>query len=348
MQFDVYGPDQSGWKTAIDAIGLTNSDVYFLPEYYNTWEDYEQSEAKCIVASADEYIFAYPFFLNPIEGFDSSKQYYDIQSAYGYGGVVTNRQNIPQQIVDEFNAKVTDWLKQNNVIAEFIREHPLLNHIRRDAEFILVRKNIYIEADQEYRIPDLKTRQKISKIVRNNELSIIDDKNLEHLDTFIELYKQSAERIGMSKYYLFPDSYFEAVKKQLKKHSRLMHATLDGKIINSLLYFQYSNKGVFHLTGSDNEHYALRGNDFMYYSAVRLMASQGIELVNFGGGTTPNDDDNLFRYKKKFSKNIKDVYIGKKIIDEKGYASIVDQWEKKYPQLRDKYNNFFLKYRQSE
>ena len=348
MQFDVYDPLHPGWKSAIDAIGLDNSDVYFLPEYYLSWEQYEQSEAKCIVASQDGYIFAYPFLLNPIKGYNTPVQYYDIQSAYGYGGVITSHKDIPQNIVDTFNSKITEWLVQNKVIAEFIREHPLLNHIRRDAEYILVRKNIYIEADAEFRIPDLKTRQKISKIVRNNELLSIDDKNLDHLDAFIDLYYQNAERIGMSKYYSFPESYFEGVKKHLKNYSRLMHITLDGKIINSLLYFHYGNKGAFHLTGSDSEHYALRGNDYMYYSAIRLLAPMGVELVNFGGGTTANDDDNLFRYKKKFSNNIKDVYIGKKIIDTKAYDSIVEQWENKYPQLKEKYKNFFLKYRQTE
>jgi lipid II:glycine glycyltransferase (peptidoglycan interpeptide bridge formation enzyme) len=86
----------------------------------------------------------------------------------------------------------------------------------------------------------------------------------------------------------------------------------------------------------------------MYYSAVRLSAELGATLANFGGGTTADDDDKLFRYKKKFSSNIKEVYIGKKIIDPSAYASIIRQWEGRYPHLKEKYSNFFLKYRQTE
>ena len=152
----------------------------------------------------------------------------------------------------------------------------------------------------------------------------------------------------MSKYYLFPESYFKEVKNQLKEYTHLMHATLDGEIINSLLYFRFGNKAAFHLTGSESKHYSFRGNDFMYYTTIRLMAAMGVELINFGGGTTPYDDDNLFRYKKKFSTNIKEVYIGKKIINAEAYKSIVEQWQNRFPELKDKYKNFFLKYRQAE
>lgn len=348
MLFDVYSPLHPGWKSAIDAIGLKNGDVYFLPEWYLTWENYEQSEARCIVASEDGYLFAYPFLLKPIAGFDSPKQYYDIQSAYGYGGVITNHQNIPRNIVNKFNAKVTEWLVENNVIAEFIREHPLLNHCRRDADYFPVRTNIFVETAKDYKILDSKTRQKISKIRRNNELSIVIDEQLDSMDVFEDLYNQNAARIGMSGYYFFPDEYYKLIQDHLKDYGQIINIVYKGIVINSLLYFYYGNKATLHLAGANYNYHNLFGSDYIYYSCIMHAADNGIELINLGGGMSLNEDDSLFRFKKKFSNNFKDVYIGKKIIDVKAYTSIVEQWEKSYPQLKEKYKNFFLKYRHTE
>lgn len=348
MQFDVYGPLHPGWKSAINAIGHPNSDVYFLPEWYLTWEKYEQSEARCIVVSEGGHLFAYPFLLKPIQGYDSPKQYYDIQSAYGYGGVITNHQNIPRSIIERFNAKVTDWLMANNVIAEFIRVHPLVDYCRRDAVYFPVRTNVFVEPTKDYKILERKTRHKISGAKRNNELSVVVDDQLNSMDGFIDLYNQNVTRIGMANYYRFPDEYFKLVKSNLKDSGHITNIFYNNIIINSLLYFYHDNKASFHLAGANSTYREFHGADYVYYASIKHAADNGIEIINIGGGMSTNEDDSLFRFKKKFSNNFKDVYAGKKIIDATAYESLIRQWENRYPQLKEKYKNFFLKYRKTE
>jgi lipid II:glycine glycyltransferase (peptidoglycan interpeptide bridge formation enzyme) len=92
----------------------------------------------------------------------------------------------------------------------------------------------------------------------------------------------------------------------------------------------------------------LKGSDYIYYASIIHAAANGIDIINLGGGTSTNKDDSLFRFKKKFSNNYKEVYAGKKTIDAKAYNSIIEQWENRYPHLKEKYKNFFLKYRQTE
>jgi hypothetical protein len=348
MNFDVYNPLQGGWKEAITRVGAVNADINFLPEWYLTWQDYEKSDSRCIVAEIEGITLIYPFLMRAIDGYDTPETWYDIQTAYGYGGVISDKQDVPSNILAKFNNAVTDWLYENRVVAEFIREHPQLDHNRRDGQYVMVRRNVYVEPSVDYRIPEAKTRQHISKILREKKIVIQIDKNLDGLSEFVRLYGLNAHRIGMNKYYFFPDSYFELVKNHLKDNTVLFHVLYENRVINSLMYFHFGNKATLHLAGADGEYNKLKGSDLIYYSTVIFSANLGLDSVNFGGGTSVHEDDSLFRYKKKFSNIYKDVFIGKKIIKQEAYNALVSQWEGKYPHLKDTYRNFFLKYRQEE
>lgn len=345
MKFNVFSANDQGWSEAINKIPKENSDINFLPEWYKTWEDYENATAKCIVAEIEDFTFVYPFLISPIEGFNTDKTYYDIQTAYGYGGVITGNKEVPPTVAGLFNKKVDEWLIENNVVAEFIREHPLLNHFRREADYVKVRQNVYVPLNQDYRIPDSKTRQKISKALRNHELKILYDNKLEFMNEFINLYNLNARRIGMRDYYFFPDDYFNKVKTLLANNSELIHVLYNGKIINSVLCFTCGNKGTLHLAGADHEYQALKANDFMYYSAIKHYADLGLEILAIGGGLSSREDDSLFHFKKKFSDLHMDVMVGKRIINPETYSELITQWQIKFPHLTDKYKNFFLKYR---
>ncbi|MBK6346045.1 MAG: peptidoglycan bridge formation glycyltransferase FemA/FemB family protein [Bacteroidales bacterium] len=347
MKFDVLDIGQKGWSEALNRISPGNSDINFLPDWYKTWQDFEQASPKCIVAEIEEFLFVYPFFIKPIEGYCLDKTYYDIQTAYGYGGVITNLTKLPDSVVQKFNRNVNNWLFENGVVAEFIREHPLLNHCRRDATYQKVRKNVYIETSRDYRIPDKKARQNVSKIRKNPDISVQIDTDMNQLDEFVRLYNLNTVRLNMGSYYHFPTDYFTKVRDLLGKNARLINILYQDKIINTNLFFFFGNKGTMHLAGSDHDYQALRGNDLMYFSAIELSKNMGLEILTIGGGITDNDDDSLFRFKSKFSDLHKDVMVGKKIINPAIYENLISQWTEKYPEITAKYQNFFLKYRQT-
>ena len=70
----------------------------------------------------------------------------------------------------------------------------------------------------------------------------------------------------------------------------------------------------------------------------------GVKNYLLGGGNNPGD--NLFKYKRSFSLNgVLDFYIGKKIHNKEVYGLVCKAWESKYPEKKEKYKNFLLKYR---
>jgi len=347
MLFNIYSADQPEWAEALKRIPSENSDINFLPKWYKSWQEYEQATPQCIVAEMDGIIFVYPFFIKPIQGYDLDKTFYDIQTAYGYGGVITNHTGIQDSVIDKFNREVNSWLIDNNVVAEFIREHPLLYQCRRDADYTRVRQNVYIEPSAEYIIPEKKARQNIHKTLNNKDISVFIDDELVYLDEFIRLYNLNTSRLNMNKYYYFTDEYFFKIRLLLRENTKLIHILYKNKIINSVIFLHHGNKGTLHLAGSDHEFQVLRTNDLMYYSAINLSYKMGLDILNIGGGTSTNEDDSLFNFKKKFSNVHRDVMVGKKIINQPVYKNLIEQWKSGYPELEDKYKNFFLKYRQT-
>lgn len=343
MNFTVFDSFNEDWVLALENFPLENRDINYLPNWYRTWIDHEKAEAKCIYAIVDGYHLLYPFFLKRINNYELDREYFDIQSAYGYGGVIASSLDIPDSTAKKFNKLVDEWLTENNVIAEFIRVHPLLNHFKRDADYCLVRRNVYVETNDLYRIPDKQARQNIAKSKLLNVTAVY-DKDMEHMDEFMRLYSTTAERLNMHHYYRFGPEYFESVKNELREYASLIHVVWNDVIIASGLYFNYNGRANLHLAGSLYEYQHLRPNDMLYDATINYSIKTGATILNLGGGTTSSPDDSLFRFKSKYSNQHKDVLIGKKIINQNVYSKIIGTWEQKHPQLQERYNNYFLKY----
>ena len=86
------GKDVQEWNGFLSQLPKERRDVYFTPEYYSLYEAYGDGEAQCFVFEKDGELALYPFLKNPITtlGYDLDKEYYDIQGAYGYNGVIAS------------------------------------------------------------------------------------------------------------------------------------------------------------------------------------------------------------------------------------------------------------------
>lgn len=87
--------DSCDWKEALAAFPSNKRDVYFTPEFYSLYQNYGDGEARCFVFEQDGEGVLYPFLINPITtlGYKLDKEYYDIQGAYGYNGIITSSED---------------------------------------------------------------------------------------------------------------------------------------------------------------------------------------------------------------------------------------------------------------
>ena len=97
---------------------VASADIYFSPDYYASWQGTTPGTATCLHARIGDIEVLYPFFKSEIPGTDG---YFDIASAYGYGGAITSGpfDETTQQV---FDTLVSEWCEQERVVAEFVGE----------------------------------------------------------------------------------------------------------------------------------------------------------------------------------------------------------------------------------
>lgn len=109
----------------------------------------------------------------------------------------------------------------------------------------------------------------------------------------------------------------------------------------------YSEKyGHYHLEGSNHGYSSLGANNLLLWKTACEMRKMGVELFHLGGGYDSEPDNSLFKFKKAFSNNTQDFYIGKDIINRAAYQEICASWENRSSDSKiEKYKKFLLKYR---
>ncbi|RDV28842.1 GNAT family N-acetyltransferase [Lysinibacillus capsici] len=346
--FDLSREDE--WKKQLDLIPDQFKDIYYSPAYYKTWKEHEQAEPLCVYAEKEGVKLLYPFFKKEIQGYNLKEKYYDIQSAYGYGGVISNTKEISQTLLVDFNKKFDGWCKDSNIVAEFIRENPFLNNKEqyiRDVSYILVRKNVYADLTNkvDFDFINKNAYRNIKKALKYGLIVEIDS-NCDNIEDFQRLYTKTFQRLNMSNFYNFQENYFQKLKPLLGNKVKLLNIRYEEGIIASIVLLEDSNKATYHLGASDFNYAKYFPNDLLFHTMIEYSIANNINYLSFGGGTTNDEQDSLLRFKRKYSNLEKDVYIGKKVHHTEIYQELCRLWEQQTSSKNNnKYKNFFLKYR---
>lgn len=353
--FDVFSfRDSKKWNELLSKLPPDQQDIYFTPEYYHLYEKLGDGTAKCFAYSKDNDIALYPFLLNSINalGFSLEGEYYDIQGAYGYNGIISSNYKLDFRI--SFFKAFNNYCHDNNIMAEFTRFHPILKNVEFSNNFMNIykdRNTVFVDLAKTYdsiwkNDYSPKNRNKIRK-AQKKQFTIEFQKNpsLENIKTFIDIYQNTMKAINASKYYLFNEEYFNDIFKFLEQHALLL------KVINNenelecaAIVFVYGVFAHYHLSGrkrqSDNS-----VNNFILDEALKYAQTNGIKKIHLGGGNTSDPHDPLLQFKLNFSKNEGIFFIGKKIHHENSYAEVTKQWEAKYPEKVSSHKKIILKYR---
>lgn len=342
------------WKDNINKLPLDQQDIYYTPEYYELYENYNDGKAKCFAFEKNDKIALYPFLINAINnlGYKLDDNYFDIQGAYGYNGVLTN--SMDPDFIDEFYKSFNEYCTQNNIIAEFTRFHPLLGNqefSKDHLQIIFDRKTVALALTTDYESIWLneyssKNRNMIRKARKNGYVSeIIEIPTLSQTNTFIDIYVYSMRMVEADEYYFFNKDFFHNTFSFLKKYALLFNVIDKNKnVVCSSIFFHYGDFFHYHLSGrtiqADNS-----VNNFLLDEAVKFAQKKGAKKFHFGGGRTSNPNDSLLSFKSSFSKTRVPFYIGKKIYNKPIYDEVVSQWENKNPEKKLKLKNHLLKYR---
>lgn len=347
--------DKEEWERTMRDLPEKYRDVFYLPEYYSLFET-ERSKAECFVYNENGVTVMYPYLKTGINGFincDLGQDYFDVEGAYGYNGIISNSDS--EESIINFSDHFSRYCLENNIIAEFTRFNPVIqNHIyAKNLDIRIENKNVIVDLEmpeetlwtQSY---EHSARKNINKAKRNG-LKVLffygSQMDRHWIDAFYSIYISTMQRNDADQTYYFPVSFFLTINESLNDNSLFVFTlTPDEKPISAEVILLSKDQAYSYLGGTLNEYYEFRPNNILKHEAILFLQKLGIRKFCLGGGISPLDG--IFKYKLTFAKKgVTDFYIGKKVHIPELYQKVCHEWEKAFPEKARNYPNYFLKYR---
>lgn len=324
------------WLHSLLSLQAGQQDVYFSPKYYALYEHNGDGKAYCFIYKEDDNVVLYPFLLNSINclGYGLDDEYYDIQGAYGYNGIVTSSKD--EGFIARFHDSFDQYCQDEHIVAEFSRFHPLLNNqVLASPKMQTFYSRKTVKLDLTMSLDDIWKTQFSSKnrnVIRKAEkdgVTIVESRDYEF---FRQMYDQTMRNVNAEGFYFFPAEYYEKFKESFGDDLILCFAMYDGKPISGSMFMFSKDYAHYHLSGRDKNYYKIAANNAVLWYGIQKAKERGCKWFHFGGGTTGEDDDMLLHFKQNFSKDNGEFWIGKRVHNQEVYDSIVDQWKERYPE----------------
>ena len=343
--------DRKKWQEALELVPKKLRDVYFHPDYV-TMNSLEEGDSPILFLYCDQgFAWLYPFILRRLERVGSehiSGIWFDIETAYGYGGPLANTDD--RKFLYDAHKAFSRWCNDTGVVAEFLRLHPLIHNERwlpAEVKCLAEREtfSISLEMLAEGCLPfNPKTRNKIRRALREGVATEIRSES-EEFEYFEELYITAMDRLGAAEDYYFSREYFRALFALTRAGGWLMTAEYSGEWL----------AGSVFLTGATGMHYHLSAtasgvripgttNLLLYQAGIRGL-DQGLQWLHLGGGISTDGSDPLAIFKRSMATHSHTFYIGKRLHDPHQYASVCAIWSGQFPELKTTYENHLLCYR---
>lgn len=337
----ILAKDANLWREALSLHSAV--DVCHTPEYHLAYEDRTKNGQALLLHIQDgAKFFSYPFILAPIKfsnfRTENNINYYDISSVYGFSGPLLNTENdnFKKQAWEE----VDRWARENNVVCEFVRFSVFLkNHlwahseckieINRPISYTLLKE----DSDEQFKSLPSKTQNMIRRAQREGFTSRI--LSLEDgLTDFIELYEKTMNRNGASNFFYYGQKYYDYFLKMPKEEVVLSAVFKDSQMVSAAIGLKNDDYVFYHLGASLKEASRLGAGNLVLFELSMYCLKKKLRFFNVGGGRTSSLDDPLFRFKKNNGTGVTDFYIGKRIIDNKIYENIKEQWMELNPNVK--------------
>lgn len=324
--------DEKKWDSIVK--NFDNYDVYYLPSYVKSFQLHGDGEPNLIYFENEDLKV-----INVVMKRDISKihkfgsliepnTYFDFSTPYGYGGFLlegdTSSKNI-QILKEEYEKYCLD----NNIISEFVRFHPLYNNEQKldeIYEIVPLGNTISIDLEQPDKIWENlvgKNRNVIRK-AKKNGVEIYWGRDHSLLEEFIPLYNQTMNSDDATEYYYFDNDFYDSVLHDLKYNMLFFYAVFEGKITSIAMILFGDDFMHYHLSASDREFQRLASNNLLLYEAAYWGSQNGYKKFHLGGGVG-SQEDSLYSFKKRFSKNEPCTYsVGKKIFNMEMYKKLVE------------------------
>lgn len=245
----------------------------------------------------------------------------DLQSAYGYGGPLSNSDEVP--FIERADRAFGAWARSRSALAEFLRLHPLVPHERWYRGNLSPNRDtvvIDLEGDFAARYEGRRRTDVRRFVAAGLQVVRVDAKAM--MAAFPPLYRVNMEQVGAAPEYYFPEQYFAGLLALGSTEGWLVYS--GERVVAGALVLVSANAGVaeYHLGAMAPDSGHLKPTVGLLHSAAEHYARTGLRRFYLGGGRGTAPDDRLLFFKRGFSPSRATYRIGHRIHDPERYAAL--------------------------
>lgn len=295
-----------------EALGRLRHDVYHLPEYVRL--DGERNHARpmaFLARSGDEELFI-PYLLRRCENLVpesmGGEPVFDVVSPYGYPGLLlSDAARRSARFARQAMQRLSEGLRDMGACSGFFRMHPLLGHGLSE----LFPDGFFTPAGETVAMDLAVDEAELWKGIREGHQGTINKcRKLgfvprmvplrDHVDPFLEIYRETMDRVQAKDSYYFGRDYFARLG-EMPGHVHCGVVESEGRATAACIFFECGGIVQAHLGGTKSEFLSKSPFHLLLYSAARWAKSRGNRYFHIGGGVG-GARDRLLQFKRGFSR----------------------------------------------
>jgi len=306
------------WRAALARAGV--NDVYYRTGYLRPLRDRGEGDPHLFVYDDGNTAAVHVTLLRPLSALPFAHPHgdrFDAISPYGYSGPLCSDPKHATKIWAAWN-KIA---REQNIVAEFVRFHPLLaNHAAWVDAFEVRRagRTVWMDLAGDVENNLGKSRRRDANYARRQGV-VIERVGVDYLPAFGAMYRATMAQREADDYYFFDDDYFATLSDGLSDDFWLMRAHVDDVDCSYALCLRGGDLLHYHLSCSAEAMAETRSVNLLLSETAQRGQQAGCKRFHLGGGY--RGEDSLFAFKARFSPHRADFHIGRAVHDE----AIVDE-----------------------
>lgn len=309
-------------------------DIYFDENYGKLYEKIEHGTAHIFKCENENGTIINQFIKREIPIKINNITYYDIVTPYGYGGPYIDKCINKEKLLYDYEKKFKKYCEENNIVAEFVRFHPLYKNYLDFKEIYNSSFNRYTLATnlKDYDDPftsefSKHCRKTVRQVLKEGiTFKMIENVTEADIEEFKRIYYLNMKRKEAEDYYFFDDEYFNKIMNYYHDKIVIAESIFEGKVVAAGLYFVTDNNIHAHLSGTDTNYLYLSPAYILKYGTLLWGKEKRYNYIHYGGGTSTSLEDPLYQFKCKFAQNTKlEFWIGKKIWNKDVYNKLCEK-----------------------
>ena len=315
--------DKESWDRHI--LDFEVSDFYHTYDYHTIAKG--NTEPQLLIYREGEVTIALPLLVRKIP----NSIFCDATSVYGYPGPL--HKNLPLNFDNtRFSQTLLEYFKSQNFVTIFSRLNPYITGQHKVIEGIgeLEQKGVIVSIDltkdiaQQRREFRRRLKGQLNMARRHCSIKVAD--NDEAYQQFVNIYRETMQRLDAKSMYFFDDYYFKTLAKSNSFETKTLLAIHNesGETIGASMFIYKDSVVHYHLSGSKKEYMSLMPTKLLI-DEMRIMATEmGLSNLNLGGGLS-GANDSLLQFKTSYSKKLLDFFVWKLIVRPDVYKELVNE-----------------------